>query len=55
MINSNKLIVQKILISYYMNLIPLPLMETLSYVIDIAKEDRRWNVAINQAWFDEIK
>jgi hypothetical protein len=30
------------LISYYMNLIPLPFMETLNHVINIAKEDRRW-------------
>jgi hypothetical protein len=41
MINPNKLTVGKILISYYMNLIPLPFMETLNHVINIAKEDRR--------------
>jgi hypothetical protein len=55
MINPNKLTIQKILLSFYMNLIPLPLMETLSYVIDIAKDNKDENVAINQAQFDEIK
>ncbi len=49
MINPNKLTIQKILISYYMNLIPLPLMETLRYVIDIAKRIEDENVTINQA------
>jgi len=49
MVNPNKLTIQKILISYYMNLIPLPLMETFSFIIDIAKRIEEENVTINQA------
>jgi hypothetical protein len=41
MMNPNKLTIQKILIYFYMNLITLPLMETINYVIDIAKKDKR--------------
>jgi hypothetical protein len=49
MVNPNKLTIKKILIFYYMNLIPLPLMETFSFVINIAKRIEDENVTINQA------
>ncbi len=55
MINPIKLIIQKILISYYMNLIPCHLWKPLVMLLTLQKRIEDENVAINQARFDEIK